>query len=329
MYIAGDIGGTKTNLALFKDLNTPIELKRYPSSSYPNLRAILSEYQVEVGLNLGEIKGACFAVAGPVIDGVCRATNLPWVVEKAVLEKHLGIETVFLLNDLEANAHSIEILPEEAFLIVAKGKVGAKGNRAIVSPGTGLGEAGIFWDGEKYQPFASEGGHCDFGPRNEQEIRLCQFLIEQFGHASYERILSGPGIITLFQFLVTVEGRSVPVELDFENVSAREITQLALEKQEPLCVETLRLFVTLLGAECSNVALKYLSMGGLYLGGGIPPKILPMIQSPYFLEGFLEKGRFKDLMEQIPIYLINDEKASLKGAAHFCEKTLRRGEYVQ
>jgi glucokinase len=328
MYFAGDIGGTKTNLALFKDINTPIELKRYPSANYPNLHAILSEYQKEIGLNLGELKGACFAIAGPVVGGECKATNLPWTVDSEKLKEHLRLDDVFLINDLEANAHSIEILPQESITTLAKGKKGANGNRAIVSPGTGLGEAGIYWDGKAHFPFASEGGHCEFGPRDDQEMRLCQYLMEQFRHASYERILSGPGIVNLFRFLVEVEGRSIPIELNPLEVSAREITQLALEKQQPLCVETLRLFVTILGAECSNAVLKYFALGGLYIGGGIPPKILPMMQSPYFMEGFLDKGRFRELLEQVPIKMINDEKASLKGAAFFCQKQLKRGEYV-
>ncbi|NGX60981.1 MAG: Glucokinase [Chlamydiae bacterium] len=318
--LAGDIGGTKTNLALFEEKEgdyTFSEFKSYPSQEYPDLKTIVEEYLIS--LSSPPIQKACFAIAGPVQEEVCRATNLPWVVDTKVLVSTLHIPHVFLLNDLEANAWALEILPEESLLEIYPGKKRG-GNRGVVSPGTGLGEAGLYWDGERHHPFACEGGHCEFGPRDELQLQLSRYLQNRFGHASYERILSGPGLHTLYEFLRDTGKYPEPVWLKEalgEDDPSKEITIHALNKTSELCVHALDLFANILGSEAGNCALKFMATGGIYLGGGIPPKILPKLREPTFSEGFVDKGRFRDLLEQIPVWVILDEKAALKGAAHF------------
>lgn len=325
MLIAGDIGGTKTNLALFdpdRGKYAYSHLATYPSQNYPNLKTIVQEFIQECKSShaLSEIEVACFAIAGPVVGGVCRATNLPWVVESAELSKTLKIPQVHLLNDLEANAYAIDILAPDSLLQIAPGHPKSSGNRAVISPGTGLGEAGLYFDGLKYCPFATEGGHTEFGPLNELQIDLCRFLIAKYGHASYERILSGPGLHNVYLFYKEVLNLPEPSWLADElkqTDPAKVITQYALNGKSEICVESLNLFVSILGAEASNCALKYMATGGIYLGGGIPPKILPKLEEPSFYQGFIDKGRFQSLLEEIPIHVILDDKASLKGAARF------------
>ena len=327
MILAGDIGGTKTNLALFEDQEgkyLPLHQASYPSKSYTHLKQIVTEF-LESSTHLYnpvDLNRACFAIAGPVVDGVCHATNLPWVVEARSLSEALQIPQIYLLNDLEANAWAIEILAPENLCELYSGSGKKTGNRAVVSPGTGLGEAGLYWDGKNYFPFACEGGHCEFGPRDQVQIDLCRYIFKKFGHASYERVLSGPGLVNIYLFFVEELKRSEPAWLK-EAMSlddpAKVITQNALNQKSELCNDTLNLFVSILGAEASNTVLKFMAMGGLYLGGGIPPKILPRLtQPPLFLANFVDKGRFRALLETVPIRVILDDKASLKGAAHYC-----------
>lgn len=330
MLLAGDIGGTKTNLALFEEKEGSYaysHLATYPSRNYPNLRTIVREFLAssQTMYEAKNLRTACFAIAGPVVDGVCRATNLPWVVDRAELAKALNFENIYLLNDLEANAWAIEILTPDYLLELYPGGGKRKGNRAVVSPGTGLGEAGIFWDGKGYHAFACEGGHCEFGPRDAQQIKLCSYLHKKFGHASYERILSGPGLYNIYQFMKEELRYPEPMWLADElkgGDPARIVTQNALNRKSELCVETLNLFVSILGSEAGNCALKFMATGGVYLGGGIPPKILPKLKEPIFTKGFVDKGRLQDLLEEIPIHVILDDKASLKGAAHYCRQQL-------
>lgn len=333
MILAGDIGGTKTNLALFDSKGGSYaysHLATYPSQSYPNLNAIVYEFLDSCKSMYEAPKTACFAIAGPIIDNVCKATNLPWVIDAQYLSKALDIPNVYLLNDLEANAWAIEILNQDNLLELYAGRGKKLGNRAVVSPGTGLGEAGLFWDGRLYQPFACEGGHCEFGPRDDVQIELCRYLLQKFGHASYERILSGPGLVNLFHFFKESRGYKeeswLTEEFKTSSEPARVITQNALNHKSPLCVDSLNLFVSILGSEAGNCALKFMSKGGLFLGGGIPPKILPKLKEPIFLNSFVDKGRFKELLESIPIDVILDDKASLKGAAHYCR--LKLDSYV-
>ena len=327
MYLAGDIGGTKTNLALFEEGSfEPKELQKFPSGDYPNLRSIVLEYKKKVSLK--DVQMACFAIAGPVQNGVCKATNLPWVVETAELSEAIGIPHVFLINDLEANAHALAILPKENLITLYAGKGKKVGNQTVISPGTGLGEAGLFWDGEQHHPFASEGGHCEFGPRDEVQLDLSRYLMRRFGHASYERILSGPGLFNLYEFFRDELKRSEPKKLTEGEDPAKVITEFAVNGESDLCVDTLNLFVSILGSESSNSVLKYMALGGLFLGGGIPPKIMPFLKEKSFLEGFFDKGRFRPLLEEVPIFVIDDDKAALKGSAHFCNKTPKGVKHV-
>jgi glucokinase len=316
MILAGDIGGTKTHLAIFQDHNLMFQ-KSFPSQHYTNLETLITEFLK--GYQAAFIERACFAIAGPVIDGVCHTTNLPWIVEGDALAKTLQISQVTLLNDLEANAWAIAILPSAAFHTLHSGSGKKKGNRAIISPGTGLGEAGLYWDGKHHTPFAGEGGHCEFAPRNSLQMDLCRFLWQSFGHASYERILSGPGLHNIYLFFKKEIGRSEPDWLRDEmaqNDPAAVITRHALNQTAELCVDTLNLFLSILGAEAGNLALKFMATGGVYLGGGIPPKILPLLKEPLFLTNFFDKGRFQSLLTTIPVHVILDDTACLKGAAY-------------
>jgi len=331
MILAGDIGGTKTNLALFEDregVYSYSHFASYPSQSYPNLRTIVQEFleSCKSICDLSALKFACFAIAGPVIDGVCKATNLPWIVDHIELSKNLKIGQVFLINDLEANAYAIDILSPDNLLELYPGKGKKEGNRAVISPGTGLGEAGLYWDGKKHHPFACEGGHCEFGPRNQLQIDLCRYLYEKYGHASYERLLSGPGLFNIYLFFKEVMKRTEPnwlLEQMQKEDPSKIITQNALNHKSELCMDALNLFVSILGSEASNCVLKFMARGGIYLGGGIPPKILPKLKEPAFFKGFVDKGRFKSLLEEVPIWVILDDKASLKGAAHYCRSQLQ------
>ena len=317
MLLAGDIGGTKTNLALF-DLQDPQfsvhSLRKYPSMDYPNLRTIVKEYLADIQEH---VEGMCithasFAIAGPVQNNQSKATNLPWIVDASELSKYLSIPRVELLNDVEANAYAIDILETSQLYTLHPGTIDFPGNRALISPGTGLGEAGLYWDGEAHQPFATEGGHCEFGPRDEMQIDLCRFIYKRYGHASYERVLSGPGIHLLYDFLKEVchrKEKKMIVDAFQGNDPSKVITENALNNTCPLCVETLDIFTNLLGSECGNCFLRNMAFGGIYLGGGIPPKILPKLEESPFLEGFLDKGRFRSLLEEIPISVILDDKA--------------------
>lgn len=324
MLIAGDIGGTKTNLALFNEESTDFSayehFETFASQDYPDLESILHLYLAEKG-GKDQIKGGCFAIAGPVVDEVCRATNLPWIVNARKLSSELNLPHIHLINDLLANAASVEILPKEKLVdLYTPVEIETRENRAVISPGTGLGQAGLFWDGKKYHPFACEGGHTDFAPVNEIQIELFHYLYNKFGHVSYERILSGPGFLNLYQFFVEAKKRKVPQwlseELEAKNHAA-VITENGLNSQSELCFETLNLFVEIFGQECGNLCLKLMALGGMYLGGGIPPKILPKLKEPIFRKGFLNKGRFALLLEKVPLQVIMDNKASLKGAAFF------------
>lgn len=333
MRIAGDIGGTKTNLALFqKEGEEILYFSSFPSKEYSNLTDILLEFYNKV-LSKDEralILSATFAIAGPVQEGVCRATNLPWVVEVKELEQKLGIKDVYLINDLEANAYALEILSPKDLQMVHPGNSGASGNRAVISPGTGLGEAGVYFDGKGYHPFACEGGHTDFGPIDHMQLDLCRYLFDQFGHASYERLLSGPGLYNIYLFLRDVVKMEEPYWLKERMLgqdSSQVISEEGLKKSCALCMCALDLFVSILAAEASNCVLKFMATGGLYIGGGIAPKILPKFKEATFLEAFLNKGRFRDLLQRVPIFVILNDKASLMGAAYFGEIEGRRKNF--
>lgn len=325
IYLAGDIGGTKTDLALYKEEKGKIvctKEQKFPSQKYPNLRLIVKEFLE--GEN-EPIKKGCFGIAGPVKNGKSKATNLPWLVESEVLSKELGIEKVALINDLEANAYGINMLKEDEFYVLCEGEKGVEGNQALVSAGTGLGEAGIFYDGKRHIPFACEGGHADFAPRNETEDALLRFLRKKFTHVSYERILSGPGLYNVYQFVVETRVESESEEILKEIAagdSPRLISEKGLSGESRACRKALDLFVSIYGSEAGNMALKLLAIGGVYIGGGIAPKLLSLLKRGEFLDSFRRKGRFSNLLRGIGVKIVLNDKTALLGALYYAKHVM-------
>src|SRR5262245_11946185 len=318
MILAGDIGGTSTRVALFEvEGDRPVTRVQtnYPSGKYPGLEAILTEF---LDANRFPIDAACFGIAGPVRQGRVETPNLTWVVDERHLSRQLGLESVTLLNDLESTAYGIAVLSVPDFAVLHEGAPIEHGSRAVIAAGTGLGEAALHWDGILHRPFASEGGHADFAPRDELEADLLLHLRKEFGHVSYERVVSGPGLHNLYEFLRDTGRGSEPQwlseRLRREDPSA-VISAAALEKSSDLCVMALDRFVSSYGAEAGNLALKVLATGGVYVGGGIAPKILPKLKEPAFLQAFLDKGRYRKLMESIPVKVILNDRTALLGAA--------------
>lgn len=314
MILAGDVGGTHTRLAFFESKEQKSEERKFVSRDYPSLEAIVREFLQ--GENLFAQK-ACFGIAGPVREGVCKATNLPWFVDAKELSRHLKIPSVTLLNDLEANAHGISVLKPEELYLIQQGTPHQKGNRALISAGTGLGEAGLYWDGKEHHPFACEGGHADFAPRNEEEIALLLYLKKKFSHISYERVVSGPGLQSLYTFLVETGRKPAAV---LPNCDAATISEWGRLNKDPTCSYVLDWFLSLYGAEAGNLALKLLALGGCYIGGGIAPHLTDQIRSGRFLSSFCDKGRFRELLTSIPIWVVLNSNAALLGAAAFGEK---------
>jgi glucokinase len=312
--LAGDIGGTKVHLALFKEGERQWFLdEKFPSNLYKSLEEIVAAF---LSKHKQKVEKACFGVAGPVQKGRCFATNLPWVIESTHLAKVIGIKTVFLLNDLEANAYGIGLLKPDELLVINSGEEN-EGNAALIAAGTGLGEAGLYWDGKRHLPFACEGGHASYAPENEFEVELWRFLKEKFGHVSYERILSGPGLISLYQFLVEKKGEKANEQIYKAQDPAREISRLGMEGSCATCAKVLRLFVDVYGSESGNLCLKILAVGGLYIGGGIAPKLSPLFRSGTFTDRMISKGRFAPLLAKIPVRLILNENTALMGAAAY------------
>jgi glucokinase len=318
MILAGDVGGTKVLLAYYENDKCLVE-KKYRSKEFPEFSLLLSRFLEET--KIPSVKAACFGVAGPVKENVCHATNLPWSLDGKVLGKVLKTDNAFLINDVEANAWGIACLTSKELCTLNHGLV-IKGNQALISAGTGLGEAGLVWDGEKHHPFACEGGHVDFGPRNALEIELLSYLKRQYKHISYERIVSGHGIYSLYRFLVdTQKEKADPdVEAAKEEEPQKEITKKAMQEQHGVCFQTISLFASIYGAEAGNLALKFLSIGGLFLGGGIVPNILSYFQHPNFLEAFTEKGRFAPLLRSIPVKIVLNDHTALLGAKRYAQE---------
>ena len=317
MILAGDIGGTNSRLALFEDGYRLTAEKTYPSRDHAGLGEVVRLFLKETGAN---VKRACFGVAGPVRGGRVRTTNLPWTVDAAELARDLGIPRVGLLNDLEATAHGIPALSPSDLVVLNEGQDGARGNRALIAAGTGLGEAGLFWDGRTHHPFATEGGHASFAPRNERETGLLVHLLVQFDTVSWERVVSGPGLHHLYRFLRDAEKQEEPEWLEMEmreGDPSAAIVRSALSGTSPLCGETVDFFVSLLGAEAGNLALKVMATGGVYIAGGMAPKMLPRLTGPRFLEAFLDKGRMRPVLEAMPVRIILNGRTALEGAARY------------
>jgi glucokinase len=318
VILAGDIGGTNARLACFNREGgrlLPVQEKDYPSRDYSGLDAIVRTF---VAQHRVSVEQACFGIAGPVKDGRAVTPNLPWVVDAADLSRLLGLEEVALINDLEANTYGIAALEAEDFVVLSPGAPYPQGNIAVIAAGTGLGEAGGYWDGKLHHPVASEGGHADFAPRNALEIDLLCSLIERFGHVSYERVLSGMGLLEIYTFLRDSGRGQEPgwLKEEMENTDpAAAISKAALERRSELCVQALDLFVSIYGAEAGNLALRFKATGGVFLGGGIAPKIIEKLKEPGFTEAFKAKGRLETLLEAIPVRVILNDRTALLGAA--------------
>jgi glucokinase len=312
--LAGDIGGTHTRLALFENHKMLIEQKFF-SKKYKSLEDIVVEFLQD---KKQKISKSCFGAAGPVRENRCQATNLPWIIDANQMRLNLRIPSVLLLNDLEAKAYGLRVLNKEELFLLQPG-VEQIGNQALIAAGTGLGEAGLYWDGKEHCPFACEGGHTDFAPRDPLEIELFVYLQKKFPHVSYERIVSGPGIAVLYRFLIETgkEKGSPSVEDAMKTQDAPMVISNGAEKKDPACERAIDWFLSLYGAEAGNLALKMLSLGGLYIGGGIAPHLIHKMKSGDFLSSFLAKGRFKPLLESIPIYVILNDDASLLGCDYF------------
>ncbi len=324
MILAGDIGGTNTRLALLEmeDKRPRIVLEQtFPSREHKSLDDIVRKFLADRGAT---ITRACFGVAGPIRNRQSRPANLLWVVDANQLATRFGFDSVTLVNDLEANALGLVALEAKDFAVLNEGAPDATGNTAIISAGTGLGEAGLHFEGKMRRPFASEGGHTDFAPRNELEIELLRYLLPQFHHVSYERVLSGPGLLNIYRFLRDTGRAEEPVWLADEMKEgdpAAVITQSALQGKSELSLRALDLFVSIYGAEAGNLALKVKATGGVYLGGGIAPRIVEQLKSPDFLEAFTAKGRMKPLLEAIPVRVILNDMTALLGAAICASRT--------
>ena len=321
MFLAGDIGGTKTNLAVYAYDGDRLVAKKngsFPSKDHPALGEIVRKF---LGTDISSIHQACFGVAGPVKGGVVQVTNLPWIVDAAALQAELGFQKVSLLNDLEANAYGINtLLPNELLSLNPKADLRQVGNRALIAAGTGLGEAGMVWDGVTHRPFASEGGHASFAPNSELGDQLLAFLRKDLGHVSWERVLSGKGMSNLYRFFRQRSGQPEPAWLT-EQLKTGDlgavVSQAGLAGKDPACVETVDCFTRNYGSEAGNLALKMLSLGGVYIGGGIAPKMLAKMQSPLFLDAFSQKGRLSPVLESMPVHVILNDKTALQGAAWF------------
>jgi glucokinase len=321
MLLAGDIGGTKVVLALFSDETGPhhcLETARFASADYESLSAIIAEFTGRFNVRPS---AACFGVAGPVHDNRVQVTNLPWHIDGRALSDGLHGVPVHLLNDLEAIANAIPILEPEDVEILKLGEVDPEGPIAVVAPGTGLGEAFLFWDGTRYRAIPSEGGHTDFAPATALELELLAFLQPRLGHVSYERVCSGIGIPNLHAFLYETGKYSQPDWLADELARADDptpvIVRAAQEGTAPICEATLDLFLAILGSEAGNMVLQILATGGVYLGGGIPPRILPQLQGNTFLRAFTRKGRFSSLLSRVQVEVITDPQSALHGAANY------------
>ena len=319
MILAGDIGGTNTRLARgAPDAAGRLRLfdaASYPSREHAGLEEIVERYR---GEHPGPVEAASFGVAGPVRGGVVRTTNLPWIIESGRVAGRLGLPSVGLLNDLEANAWGLAGLGPEDLLILAAGSPGASGNSAIIAAGTGLGEAGLFWDGQRHLPFATEGGHADFAPRDETEDGLLRWLRARLGRVSWERVVSGPGLVSICTYLSERGDRPEDAALSEamrRGDPAAAITRAATEGRSPLAGAALDLFISAYGAEAGNLALVTMATGGLYVGGGIAPRIATRLAQGRFMQSFTDKGRMRPLMESIPVRVVLNDQTALLGAA--------------
>jgi glucokinase len=322
MILAGDVGGTKVHLALYDFVNGSLQYtsdKQYPAKNYSGLEEIVKEF-----LGSNKVTAACFGVPGPVRNGRLRLTNLPWTLDSRELAAGLEIQHVFLINDLEANGYGVAELGADQIFTLSEGDASQMGNRALIAAGTGLGEAMLVWNGHTHIPYPSEGGHTDYAPRNEDEIDLLRFLKQKYnGRISFERVVSGMGLTNIYEFLREVRGMDEPAWLAEKIATVGDpnavITEMAMAAKSEICEKALDMFVSAYGAETGNLALTLLSVGGVYLGGGIAPRILEKLKDGAFLKAFTDKGRLSQLLVNMPVRVILDSRAALLGAAAYAE----------
>jgi glucokinase len=318
LILAGDVGGTKTHLGLFKQSAGALSLvreHRYATAQFASLEAGCTDF-----LGADAANAVCMGVPGPIIDGRGHATNVPWQLSEADLSRALKGVPVRLLNDLAAIAYGMVHLKPEEFVVLHRAESPPKhGNIAVIAAGTGLGESALVWEIDRYYAVASEGGHSDFAPHGAEQIDLLRFLTDEFGHVSYERVLSGPGLWNIYRFLRLVSRAEEPTWLRDEVAKAdpsAAISEAALSNRDPVCVRALTMFCDIYGSEAANLALKVLALGGVYLGGGIAPKIMPMLTSGVFVKGFLAKGRLNEILKRMEVRVSLNPAAGLLGAAH-------------
>lgn len=317
MILAGDIGGTNARLAYFQPQNGHLRLiseRVFPSREHHELGEIVEKFLEDSG-ERPEV--ACFGIAGPVRNGRVETSNLPWIIEQSRLAKQIHTPTTLLINDLEASAWGVGGLADTDLVTLNRVSGRAVGNQAVIAPGTGLGEAGLFWDGSRHHVFACEGGHTDFGPQDDEQIELLRFLQKRFGHVSYERVLSGPGLVNVYEFLRESgceEDPALAAEVHRSD-GAAAISHAALFGKNAMAEKALDIWIAVYGAEAGNLALKTMATGGLFLAGGISPKVLAKLTGPIFMNAFLDKGRLHSLVEAIPVQVITNDKAGLLGAA--------------
>ncbi len=319
LILAGDVGGTKTDLGLFKHSAGTLELvreHRYATAKFNSLEAVCADF-----LGAGAtVNAACLGVPGPIIDGRAHATNVPWELSSGALSRVMKGVPVRLLNDLAAIAYGMVNLKPAEFAVLHRAEnPPAHGNIAVIAAGTGLGESALVWEGDKYYAVASEGGHSDFAPHDAEQIELLRFLAAEFGHVSYERVLSGPGLWNIYKFLRRESHADEPAWLSAQIAAgdpSAAVSEAAIAGRDPVCVHALTMFCDIYGSEAANLALKVLALGGVYLGGGIAPKILPMLANGTFVRGFLAKGRLNEILKRIEVRVSLNPAAGLLGAAH-------------
>jgi len=321
MILSGEIGATRTRLAAFETEGNSLQRvveKLYMSQEHSGLSGIITDFIRTEGI---PVQSACFGVAGPVKRGRSKISNLPWTIDARELAKQLKLNTVGLINDLEAYAYGIDALDSKDFVTLNEGSGDEEGNRAVISARTGLGMAGLYWDGFRHHPFACEGGHANFAPRNGLGMELLTYLQKKYGRVSCERILSGPGIKNIYDFLRDTNKVDEPQWLREQMAAATDapalISQLALEGKAAICDQTLSLFVSIYGAETGNCALNFLSTGGVFLGGSIAAKIVPKMKDPIFMQSFLDKGRMEQLLKEMPVKIVLNDDSGIIGAARY------------
>lgn len=317
IVLAGDVGATKTNLAIFEligDRLVSLQEASYPTNDYKSLTELTDQFTKKLAIRPDAV---CFGVAGPVLNGHAKLSNIEWEIDRSFLSQHFNTN-VQVINDLEANAYGLTTLGSDDFYTLQKVDNPIPGNAAIIAPGTGLGEAGIFWNGKYYQPYATEGGHCDFAARDAFDFDLYLFLQKQFGHVSWERIVSGQGIVNIYTFLRDEKKREEPSSLKEMFMNGVDPAIISREAENnAICNETMALFIRYLGYESANLALKNNATGGLYIGGGISPQIVHLFETFDFLSSFCQSGRMNDLLEKIPVSIVMNNKTALSGAAWY------------